>query len=113
MKNTMTSTEPLTIEMRRGDQFVNIVIEDDSNLRDPSYNLSLMSALNSGMAAHGAIWPPMTEDQLREYALDYARRLVSGQQMSPDQAMVHYGVSYEEGVRIAELATTATVVIPA
>lgn len=50
MKYTTTSdTQPLTIEMRRGDQFVSAEIESDADLRDSSYSLNLINSLSQGI----------------------------------------------------------------
>ena len=108
------ATEPLVVEMRKGDKFVNVHIaeSEEANLADPSYQLFLMKNLVKEMVGHKAIKVPLSDAELRRLATRKAYDLVKTAELFDHAYLAsELGISVEEAVKVADLAAAATVVI--
>lgn len=108
------ATEPLIIEMRKGDKFVrvHVAVEEEPNLADSSFQILVMKSLTKGMIANKAISVPLSDAELRRLATKKAYDLVkTAEALDHGYLASELDISVEDAVKVADLAAAATVVI--
>lgn len=102
--------DDLYVEMRKGDKFVRVMITDEKNLADPSFQSFVMKSLTTGMINHKAIKVPLPEAELRRLAARKASELVKTAELLAHGFLAdELGISVEDAAKVAELAAAATV----